>query len=73
MCFAVVIPTLRRRHASHSDQRVGLGFGVFGGGRNDDGGGDLVVGVEVEELDAEVERPAERAVLVSMRMILPTG
>jgi hypothetical protein len=50
-----------------------LGFGVFGGGRNDDGGGDLVVGVEVEELDAEVERPAERAVLVSMRMILPTG
>ena len=28
----------------------GLGFGVFGG--DDDGGGDLVVGVEVEELDA---------------------
>ena len=27
-----------------------MGFGVFGG--DDDGGGDLVVGVEVEELDA---------------------
>ena len=27
-----------------------MGFGVFGG--DDDGGGDLVVGVEIEELDA---------------------
>jgi hypothetical protein len=27
-----------------------LGFGVFGG--DDDGGGDLIVSIEVEELDA---------------------
>jgi len=45
--------------------------GIWGLRGDDYGGGDLVVGVEVEELDAGVERPAERTVLVSMRMILP--
>jgi hypothetical protein len=46
-----------------------LGLGVFGG--DDNGGGYLVVGVEVEELDVGGAAAGGADVLVSMRMILP--